>query len=67
MRFSCFPVLAGCAEAQVIGNISAKKYQIPFMSVKVITSQMWDVFCDTVYVLAYHSDEIASMPAVFPP
>jgi len=30
--------------AYFIGNISAKKYQNPFMSVKVIASQRWDVF-----------------------
>jgi len=50
--------LPGSAEAQVIsggivkrlliayfiGNISAKKYQNPFMCVKVIASQKWDVF-----------------------
>jgi len=56
--------LKGIAEAQVIsggivkrrliayfiGNIYAKKYQNPFMCVKVIASQMWDVFCDTVYM-----------------
>jgi len=54
--------LPGNAEAQVIwggivkrlliayfiGNISGKKYQNPFMYVKVIASQMWDVFWDTV-------------------
>jgi len=58
MWFSRFPVLPGSAEAQVtcggivkrfliayfIGNISAKKYQNPFMRVKVIASQRWDVF-----------------------
>jgi len=58
MWFSCFPVLPGSAEAQVIwggilkrlliayfiGNISAKKYQNPFMCVKVKTRQRWDVF-----------------------
>jgi len=27
-----------------IGNISAKKYQSPFMCVKVIARQRWDVF-----------------------
>jgi len=57
MRFSCFRVLPGSAEAQVIrggtvkhlliayfiGNISARKYQNPFMCVKVIASQRWDV------------------------
>ena len=56
--FSRFPVLPGSAEAQVtwggtvkrrliayiIGNISAKKYQNPFMCVKDIASQRWDVF-----------------------
>ena len=56
--FSCFPVLLCSAEAQVIsggivrrlliayfiGNISAKKYRNPFMCVKVIASQRWDVF-----------------------
>ena len=50
MQFSCFPVLPGSAEAQVIwggivkciliayfiGNISAKKYQNPLTCVKVI-------------------------------
>jgi len=64
MWFSCFRVLPGSAEAQVIwggivnrlsiayfiGNISAKKYKNPFMCVKVIASQRWDVFWDTVYV-----------------
>ena len=30
--------------AYFIGNISAKKYQNPFMCVKVIANQMWDVF-----------------------
>jgi len=63
MWLSCFRVLPGRAEAQVIwggivkrlliayfiGNISAKKYQNPFMCVKVIASQWWDVFWDTVY------------------
>jgi len=58
MRFSCFPVLPGSAEAQVIwggilkrllivyfiGNISAKKYQNAFTHVKVIVNQRWDVF-----------------------
>jgi len=53
--FSRFP---GSAEAHVtsggtvkrlliayfMGNISAKKYQNPFMCVKVIASQRWDVF-----------------------
>jgi len=63
MQFSRFSVLLGSAEAQVnwcgmvkcllmayfIGNISAKRYQNPFTSVKVIASQMWDVFWDMVY------------------
>jgi len=31
-----------------IGSISAKKYQNPFMCIKVIASQRWDVFLDTV-------------------
>jgi len=62
MWFSCFPVLPGSAEAQVIwggivkcllivyfiSNISAKEYQNPFMCVKVISSQMWNAFWDTV-------------------
>ena len=53
-----FPRLTGSAEAQVtwggivkrlliacfIGNISAKKYQNPFVCVKVIARQRWDVF-----------------------
>jgi len=61
--FSCFSVLSGSAEVQVIwgdtvrrlliacfiGNISAQKYQNPFMCVKVITNQRWNVFWDTVY------------------
>jgi len=34
-----------------IGNISAKKYQNPFMCVKVRASQRWDVFWDTVFIL----------------
>jgi len=55
---SCFPVLPGSAEAQVIlggtvkrlliayfiGNISAKKYQNAFTYVKVTANQRWDVF-----------------------
>ena len=58
MWFSCFPVLTGSAEAQVIwggivkrlliayfiGNISAKTYQNPFTCIKIIASQRWDVF-----------------------
>ena len=58
MQFSCFSILPGSAEAQVIwggivkrlliayfiGNISAKKYQNPFMCVKVIANQRWDIF-----------------------
>jgi len=58
MWFSCFHVLPGSAQAQVIwggivkrlliayfiGNICAKKYQNPFMCVKVIASQRWDFF-----------------------
>jgi len=56
MCFSCFRVLPGSAEAQVIkrlliayfiGNISAKKYKSPFMCVKVIATQRWDVFSET--------------------
>jgi len=62
MRFSCFPVLPGSAEAQVIwgdtvkrlliayfiGNISTKKYQNAFTYVKFIANQRWDVFWGTV-------------------
>ena len=58
MRCSCFPVLPGSAEAQVIwggtvkrlliahfiGNIFAKKYQNAFTYVTVIANQRWDVF-----------------------
>ena len=58
MWFLHFPVLLGSGEAQItgggivkrhliayfIGNISAKKYQNPFMCVKVIASQRWDDF-----------------------
>ena len=36
--------------AYFIGNISAKKYQHPFMCIKVIASQRWDVFWDTLYI-----------------
>jgi len=63
MWFSCFPVLPGRAETQVIwggilehlliayfiGNICAKKYQNLFMFVKVIAMHRWDVFWDRVY------------------
>ena len=69
MWFLCFPVLPGSAEVQVIWggivkrllivyficNISAKKYQNPFMCLKVIASQKWDVFetrCRTVQPVA---------------
>jgi len=31
-------------QTYLIGNISAEKYQNPFMCVKVIANQMWDVF-----------------------
>jgi len=59
MLFLCFRILPGSAEAQVIirggivkrlliayfiGSISAKKYQNPFMCVKVIASHRWNVF-----------------------
>jgi len=58
MWFSCFPILTGSAEAQVIGggivkrlliayfigNISAQKFQNPFTCIKVIASQRWDLF-----------------------
>jgi len=68
MWFSRFPVLPGSVEAQVIwggivkrlliayfiGNISAKKCQNPFTRVKVIASQRWDVFWDTVYLQMSH-------------
>jgi len=40
--------------AYFIGNISAKEYQDPFMCVKVIASQRWDVFLDTVYSVELH-------------
>jgi len=66
MWLSCFPVLPGSAEAQVIwggivkrlliayfiGNISAEKYQNSFMCDKVIASQRLDIFWDTVYCSA---------------
>jgi len=62
MWFSCFPIFTGSAEAQVIWggiikrlliawfirNISSKKDHYPFTCIKVIASQMWDVFWDTV-------------------
>jgi len=35
--------------AYFIGNISAKKCQNPLTFVRVIASQTWDVFWDTVY------------------
>ena len=58
MRFSCFPVLPGSAEAQVIwgGTLKRfclltlsvtflpKKYQNAFTCVKVIANQRWDDF-----------------------
>jgi len=63
MQFSRFPVLLGSAEAQVIwcgivkclliayfiGNLSAKNIKIRSHVSKVIASQRWDVFWDTVY------------------
>jgi len=65
MWFSCFHVLPGIAEAQVIrgrilkhlliayfiDKISTKTYQNLFMWVKVIANHMWDVSWDTVYIL----------------
>ena len=65
MWFSCFCVLPGSAEAKVIsrgivkrllvayfiGNISAKKYQNPFMWAKVISKpKVGRFFWDTVYI-----------------
>jgi len=58
MRFSCFPILLGSAEAQVIwgGTVKhlliatlsvtflTKKYQNVFMYVKVVANQRWSVF-----------------------
>jgi len=58
MWFSCFRILPGSAEAQVIwggmvkwlliacfiANISVKKYQNPLMCIRVVASQRWDVF-----------------------
>jgi len=53
MRFACFHVLPGNAEALVqwggkinhcLSNISAKYYQYQFVFVKVMTRQMWDIF-----------------------
>jgi len=41
--------------AYFISNISAKKYQNPFMCVKVIASQRWDVFWDTVYIITQYN------------
>jgi len=66
MWLSCFRGLPRSAEAQVIwggivkrlliayfiGNISAEKYQNPFMCDKVIASQRLDIFWDTVYCRA---------------
>jgi len=63
-----WPVLPRSAEAQVnwrgtvkclfiayfIGNIPAKKYENPFTCVKVIASQRWDVFGDTVYTALFY-------------
>jgi len=63
MWFLHFPVLPGSSEAQVtwggivrclwLPTLSVtflpKKYQNPFMCVKVIASQRWDVFWDRVY------------------
>jgi len=60
--FSCFPVLPGSAEAQVIWGSTVKrlliasllvtflpkKYENVFTYVKVIANQRWDVFWDTV-------------------
>jgi len=70
MWFSCLPILTGSAEGQVIlggiakrlliayiiGNISAKKYQNPFTCIRVIASQRWDVFWDTVYLYCRRSN-----------
>ena len=70
MWFSCFPILPGTTEAQVIwggivkrlliayfiGKISAKKYQNPLMCVKVIASQRWDVFFETWCTISQHWD-----------
>ena len=36
--------------AYFVGNISAKKCQNPFMFVKVIARQRWDVFFETRYI-----------------
>ena len=53
MRFACFHVLPGNAEALVhwgvkinhcLSNISANYYQYQFVFVKAMTKQMWDIF-----------------------
>jgi len=70
MWFSCFCILPGSAEAQVIwgstvkrlliayviGNICAKKYQNPLMCVKVTASQWCDAFWDTVYITVHQQE-----------
>jgi len=66
MRFSCFPLLPGSLEAQVIwsgrvkrlliayfiGNVSANKYKNAFTCVKVIANQRWDIF-ETQYIIVF--------------
>ena len=43
-KHTLFEVVKRLLIAYFIGNISAKKYQNPFMCVKVIANQRWDVF-----------------------
>ena len=58
-RSTCYLGWHNCSKASFdayfISNVSAKKYQNPFMCVKVIVNQRWDVFetqCIYVYVEA---------------
>jgi len=43
-KHKLFEVAYSLLIAYFIGNISAKKYQNPFMLVRVIANQRWDVF-----------------------
>jgi len=76
MRFSCFPVLPGCAEAHVssggrvkrllvayfISNIFVKKYQDPFMCVTVIAGQRWDVLRHVVVYFRFITFRVSRRP-----
>jgi len=77
MRFSCFPILPGSAEAQVIwggtvkrllidyfiGNISTKKYQNAFTYVKVVPPLVCYNFDTRERILIFFGRNVTKLPS----